>query len=120
VTGVILAGGRSERMGRDKALLKVGGKRIIDRTINTLSGIFSDMLVVTNAPARYVDLGVRLAGDLWPGTGALGGVYTALSWAPTSKIFVVACDMPLLSRAVIRHQVERSERWDVVVPKLNG
>ncbi len=118
MTGAILAGGESRRMGRDKAFLEIGGRRIIDRTVELLGPLFSQLLVVTNSPADYAYLGVRMVSDLLPGRGALGGLYTALFFSSTQHVFVVACDMPLLKAEVIRHLLDLSHKWDVVVPQM--
>jgi molybdopterin-guanine dinucleotide biosynthesis protein A len=118
MTGAVLAGGESRRMGRDKAFLEVGGQRIIDRTLAVLGRLFTKLLIVTNSPADYAYLGVRMVCDLLPGRGALGGLYTALFFCTTPRAFVVACDMPLLKAEVIGHLVAQPGKWDVVVPQM--
>ncbi|MGQ9655534.1 MAG: molybdenum cofactor guanylyltransferase [Thermodesulfobacteriota bacterium] len=118
MTGAILAGGQSRRMGTDKAFLEVGGRRIIDRTVELLGPLFPQLLLVTNNPVGYAYLGIRMVSDLLPGRGALGGLYTALFFSTTQHVFVVACDMPFLRVEVIRHLLRQSQRWDVVVPQM--
>jgi molybdopterin-guanine dinucleotide biosynthesis protein A len=120
VTGVILAGGLSRRMGQDKAMVEIHGARIIDRSVALLQHLFGRVMVVTNSPALYAHLGVSLVGDLMPGRGALGGLHAALFLAPTPRIFVAACDMPFLNPAVIEWLARCPSRWDVVVPKVRG
>jgi molybdopterin-guanine dinucleotide biosynthesis protein A len=118
VTGAILAGGLSKRMGKDKSLLEVGGKRVIDRTVELFGSVFSCVIIITPDPVTYAYLGVRMAADLLPGHGALSGIHSALFHATTSHVFVVACDMPMLNPMVIRHIIEPPGRWDVVVPRI--
>lgn len=118
MTGAILAGGQSRRMGTDKAFLEVGGRRIIDRTVELLGPLFPQLLLVTNNPVGYAYLGIRMVSDLLPGRGALGGLYTALFFSTTQRVFVVACDMPFLRVEVIRHLLRQSQKWDVVVPQM--
>ncbi len=120
MTGVVLAGGQSRRMGTDKALLPVGGRSIIQRIVEVLHGVFPHLLVVTNTPADYAFLGIRMVADLLPGYGALGGLHAALFHAPTPLAFVVACDMPFLNPEVIRLLISEAKGWDVVVPRLGG
>ena len=97
VTGVILAGGRSTRFGgRPKGLETVGGVRIVDRVAAALGAVCDALLVVANVPDAAAWLpGVRVAPDLRPGAGALGGLHAALAHARTA-ILVVAWDMPFV------------------------
>ena len=118
VTGVIQAGGRSTRMGgQPKALLELGGKRIIERVVDTLAGVLDDLLVVTNTPERYAFLGLPMVPDAFPDGGALGGIYTGLRAAGGDAAFTVACDMPFLHPAIVRMVVERAGEGDVVIPR---
>src|SRR5213593_2707098 len=95
VAGVIVAGGRASRMGgRDKAFAAVGGEPIAVRTIRLFRGLFPQVLVVTDRPARYRGLGVETAADHFPGCGPLAGIHTALLASRHPHVFVVACDMP--------------------------
>src|SRR5205085_5697502 len=74
ITGVIQAGGRSTRMGGEpKALLELGGKRIVERVVDALGAVLADLLVVTNTPERYAFLGLPMVADRYPDGGALGG-----------------------------------------------
>jgi molybdopterin-guanine dinucleotide biosynthesis protein A len=117
VTGVIQAGGRSTRMGGEpKALLELGGKRIIERVRDAIAGAVDDVLIVTNTPERYAFLGLPMVADVFPDGGALGGIYTGLR-AAGDAAFTVACDMPFLHPAIVRMVVERAGDGDVVVPR---
>ena len=121
VTGVIQAGGRSTRMGGDpKALLDLGGRRIIDRVVDAVSAVLADLLVVTNTPELYRFLGLPTTPDAVPGAGSLGGIYSGLKAAGTDAIFTVACDMPFLSPEAIRLVVEYADDADVVIPRVGG
>jgi molybdopterin-guanine dinucleotide biosynthesis protein A len=118
VTGVIQAGGRSTRMGGEpKALLELGGKRIIERVVDAVGSVLDDMLVVTNTPERYAFLGLPMVPDAFPDGGALGGIYTGLRAAGGEAAFTVACDMPFLHPAIVRMVVERAGEGDVVIPR---
>jgi molybdopterin-guanine dinucleotide biosynthesis protein A len=121
VTGVIQAGGRSMRMGgRPKALLDIGGRRIIDRVVAALRAVTDDLLLVTNTPGTYADLGLRTVPDLFPDHGALGGIYSGLHAAPGEAAFTVACDMPFLVPEVARLVTSRADEADVVIPRVGG
>jgi molybdopterin-guanine dinucleotide biosynthesis protein A len=118
VTGVVQAGGRSTRMGGEpKALLELGGRRIIERVIDAVRPNVHDLLLVTNTPELYAFLGVPMVPDAHPGRGSLGGIYSGLRAAPGDAAFTVACDMPFLHPGVVRLVVERAGEADVVIPR---
>ena len=118
VTGVIQAGGKSTRMGgRPKALIELGGKRIIERIVEVLSGVLSDLLIVTNTPDLYAFLGLPMVPDVFPEHGSLGGIYSGLR-AAKGDAFTVACDMPFLHPEVVRLVVSRAGTADVVIPRV--
>jgi len=119
ITGIILAGGKNLRMGKNKAFLRIDGRRIIDRTKDLFLEIFDEVLVVTNAPLEYVDLNLRLVADLIPDKGSLGGIYTGLFHSSHPYAFVAACDMPFLNRSLIRHLLQRASKFDIVIPKTD-
>lgn len=116
VSGVILAGGESRRMGQDKAFLEVGGRRLIDRVIDAIERVTDDVIIVTTTPGDYAGCGTRLAEDLYPGTGALGGIYTGLHAAEHPCSFVVACDMPFLNVELLKYMSSQIQHHDVVMP----
>lgn len=118
VTGVIQAGGRSTRMGgQPKALLGLGGKRIIERVVDAVGAVLDDLLLVTNTPERYAFLGLPMVPDAFPEGGALGGIYSGLRAVGGDAAFTVACDMPFLHPAIVRMVVERAGEGDVVIPR---
>ena len=118
LTGVIQAGGKSVRMGGEpKALMEVGGRRIIERVADVLGQVTDDLLLVTNTPTLYEWLGLRMVPDVFPDGGSLGGIYSGLAAAPGEVAFTVACDMPFLSPAVARLVTSRAPEADVVVPR---
>jgi molybdopterin-guanine dinucleotide biosynthesis protein A len=117
ITGIILAGGKNLRMGKNKAFLEVNGERIIDRTKNLFRALFDEVLLVTNSLPDYLDLNLRTVVDLYAGKGALGGIYTGLFHASHSHAFVAACDMPFLNKDLIRHLIDLSPGYDIVIPK---
>ena len=119
VTGVIQAGGKSHRMGgHPKALIELGGKRIVERIVDALSPVLSDLLIVTNTPDLYAFLGLSMVPDLFPDHGSLGGIYSGLMAATGDAAFTVACDMPFLHPEVVRLVVGRAWEADVVIPKV--
>lgn len=118
VSAVVLAGGGSRRMGTDKAFLKMpGGGTIIEAILSKLARLSDEIILVTNRPQRYEPLGVKLVADIYPGKGALGGVYTGLCAMSHSHGLVVACDMPFLKPPLLRYMLVMAPEYDVVVPR---
>jgi len=120
VTGIVLAGGKSSRMGFNKAFIEFGGKRLIEATVDCLAGLLPEVLIIANDLDLYAYLGVKVIPDLIPNAGSLGGIYTGLSAAAHPKCFFVACDMPFLNADLIGLLVREAEGWDVVVPRVAG
>jgi len=119
VTGVIQAGGRSTRMGgRPKALIELGGSRIIERVLAALTAVVDDVLLVTNTPELYAFLKLPMVADVYPDRGSLGGIYSGLKAASGETAFTVACDMPFLHADVVRLVVARAGQGDVVIPRV--
>jgi molybdopterin-guanine dinucleotide biosynthesis protein A len=117
MTGIILSGGRSRRMGENKAFLRVNGERLIDRTVRFFRAVFSDVVIVTSTPLDYLDQPVAVVTDILPEKGALGGIYTGLFFAAHEKAFVAACDMPFLNTAFMEYLISRADGYDIVVPE---
>jgi len=118
VTGVLLAGGKSRRMGEDKRYLVVGEQTLLARGLTVLRSIFQEVLVVIAQDSPPLDVGARVVRDRVPNCGSLGGLYTGLTQATTPYIFVVACDMPFLDPAVIAQFTSRRATADIVMAKL--
>jgi molybdopterin-guanine dinucleotide biosynthesis protein A len=113
VSGAILAGGRSRRFGgQDKSRLLIEGRAIIVRQIDVLARVAGEVFIVGGPPERFADLGVPVHADLVAGTGALGGVHTALEAARAEHVIVVACDIPFLSAELLAELVRRSRDAD--------
>lgn len=117
ITAVILAGGKSLRMGQDKAFLRIGGLTIIEFQLQGLRPLFDEITLSTNSPERFRHLDIPAFPDIIPDRGPLGGIYTALLKARHPHIFAIACDMPFINPELIRHLIERCEDYDVTVPE---
>ncbi|RST77015.1 molybdenum cofactor guanylyltransferase [Siminovitchia acidinfaciens] len=96
---IILAGGRSSRMGRNKALMKIGGTRVIDRIAAEFQPISEKIIVIANDPTQYKHLDAVIHEDepVFTGEGPLAGIFTGLKAAGDGPCLVVACDMPFAS-----------------------
>ena len=118
MTSIVLAGGKSLRLGRNKALEEIGGRRLIERVIERLSRLGNDIIVVTSSRSQLPDLGLRMVTDSYPGKGNLVGIYSGLKEISSHHALVVGCDMPLLNVALLRHLTELSNGFDVVIPRI--
>ena len=120
ISGIVLGGGQSQRMGRDKRRLHWEGEPFLDRVCRLMSTLFEEVLVVT-AQEDYdcSHLPVRLVTDKIPQKGSLGGLYTGLMEAKNTLTFVVACDMPFLLKESISRLCLLPHN-DVLVVKLSN
>jgi molybdopterin-guanine dinucleotide biosynthesis protein A len=121
VTGIILAGGRSRRLGRDKAVEPFGGQPLIRRVIERVAALTDEIVVVVADAARGQALPLaaehRVAVDIYPEGGSLGGIFSGLSAANTDWSLVVACDMPFLSVPLLERMLGLRGDSDAVVPR---
>jgi molybdopterin-guanine dinucleotide biosynthesis protein A len=118
----VLAGGMSTRMGTDKALLSLidGGPPLLQLVLDRVRPLTDDLFVIATDRPAYAQFGVRLVPDRRPGMGTLGGIATAIAAARHDFVLVVACDMPLLSRPLLRFMRDFSRDFDVLIPALPG
>jgi molybdopterin-guanine dinucleotide biosynthesis protein A len=117
VIGVILAGGESRRMGRDKAFLPFGDRTLIEMVAARLRKACDDVLVVARDPAPFQTIGLRAVADALPERRSLVGIYTGLLHA-AGPAFVCGCDMPFLCPPLIRYMGGCAASADVVIPRL--
>lgn len=120
VTGVLLAGGESRRMGWDKAGIELDGVTTAKRTIDAFRPLFADIFAVSKTTGRFDDLGCREVADIFDEMGAMVGVLTALGEAKTEYIFVAACDMPFIDRGVVELIVSRGAGFQAALPLISG
>ncbi|HEX5550646.1 MAG TPA: molybdenum cofactor guanylyltransferase [Nitrospira sp.] len=120
VTGVLLAGGKSRRMGQDKRLLSVGDETLYTRSVSVLRAIFERVVVVVAQDSPLVASDAPVLRDIIPHCGSLGGLYTGLKEAGTQWVFAVACDMPFLDPGTIRHFTGLKDEGDVIMAKLRN
>jgi molybdopterin-guanine dinucleotide biosynthesis protein A len=118
LTVAILAGGSSRRMGQDKAIMSFRGEVLLQRVLGRLTGLAEEEIIIGPGSQEYLALGIRIAPDLYPGRGSLGGVFTALFTASQEAVAIVACDMPFISSELLAYQrdILFSEDLDIVVP----
>jgi molybdopterin-guanine dinucleotide biosynthesis protein A len=118
----VVAGGKSSRMGRDKAFVPLQGKPLIEHVLERTRPLpAAHIFLIANRPADYAYLGLPVYPDVLPEKGALGGIYSALTHSPTDYCLVVACDMPFLNTALLQRLISLcdespQEMPDAIVP----
>jgi len=117
MTGIILAGGKSRRMGGNKAFIDVGGVPLFERVYRIFKEIFTEIIVVANDAGLFEGYEARLQKDILLNKGPLGGLYTGLFYSSNYHAFCTACDMPFLNPRLIKYMLEERGEYDVIVPK---
>lgn len=118
ITPCILAGGKSRRMGRNKAFVQLGEQALIEIIVEKVTGIFTAKpVIITNQPEDYAYLGCAMIGDIIKDKGPLGGIHAGLMSAPTPYIFVFTCDMPFVDDTFVRYMLNRLSQEDILIPR---
>lgn len=115
LTGIILAGGESSRMGTDKGLTLLKGKPLVAYAIETLETICDQIIISANSP-DYHQFGYPVQPDQFTGCGPIGGIYSGLKVSETERNLILSCDIPLISRDLINFILKHSEKNKVCIP----
>lgn len=118
ISSILLVGGKSSRLGTDKARIKLDGRSAIAQQVAEKLLTLSDEVIVVTDGRRYDHLKVRWVSDVYLGAGPLGGLHSGLLAARSSHALVVACDMPFLNLALLRYMISLPRDYDVLIPKL--
>lgn len=120
--GVVLAGGQSRRLGRDKALLRFGGEPLLDVAVDRLAALCDRVVVAADRLDRYRQFGVaaEFVADATPGLGPLAGLQVGLRACATRHVLVVACDLPFLNVGLLRYMAELPRDYQALVPHIEG
>lgn len=121
ITIILQAGGESTRMGEDKAFLPFLGIPLINRLMDRFQPLNAEMLIISNNPAAFQDIGLPVFEDVRPGRGALGGLLTALTAASTPLVGLVAVDMPFASPHLFEFMAEKVQgsTLDGIIPSTH-
>lgn len=122
LSAAVLAGGKSSRMGTDKALLPLvdGGLSMLAIILERLGDVADDVAIVANDLERYASFGAQVVPDAHAEIGPLGGIYAAVKHAAHEHCLVVACDMPFLNSSLLHRMADEPRDYDVLVPILPG
>lgn len=119
ITGVIVAGGKSSRMGQDKGLLRLGDKHLVQYSIEALQ-LLCPQLLISTQNEWYAQFGYPLVNDIIKDCGPMGGIYSALMISETQYILALACDMPFVSTQILEILTENIHHYDCVVPAIGN
>jgi molybdopterin-guanine dinucleotide biosynthesis protein A len=117
ISGIILSGGKSIRMGQNKAFIKIDGVPIINRISDLFKELFQETIIVTNQKEIFKDFDSKIYSDLIPNKGALGGLYTGIFFSSFYYSFCVGCDMPFIKKSLVQYIIKNIEDEDVIVPR---
>lgn len=124
ISSIILAGGKSSRLGHDKVLEKIGNTSLLEQVISRLDSLSKEIIIVTAKERTFTQLAgrpkVKTVSDIFPGQGSLGGIYTGLLKSDSFYNLVVAADMPFLNVPLLRNMINMADGFDFVLPRLNG
>ena len=120
ISGIILSGGKSNRMGANKSLLQINGISIIERLSDLMKTVFQNNIIVTNEPELYQSLELPICRDVYIGRGPLAGIHSGLINSATDRNFIISCDIPLINADLIRSIVEYQSNKPIVVPEADG
>jgi len=120
ITAFILSGGKSSRIGKDKALLSIEGKPLIQKLIELLEPIFSEVVISSNQPELFNFTEKKVIKDSIPDRGPLSGIHSVLKFSDTEKNFIISCDMPFVSVELIDYLCEYKSNKPIVLPKAEG
>ncbi len=116
-SGIVVAGGASRRMGRNKAFIELNGKPLVERVIERVRAVCSETIIVANDREAFSQFGLAVVGDVYPGKGSLGGIFSGLQAAHEPYALAVACDMPFLNERLLRYLISLAPGFDAVVPR---
>ncbi|MBN2891222.1 MAG: molybdenum cofactor guanylyltransferase [Bacteroidales bacterium] len=119
VTGIILAGGKSKRMGKDKCLVKLGNKLLIQNTIDAFKPIV-DTIIISSNREEHTQFGYKTFKDEFSDCGPIGGIYTALKNSQTEINIIAPCDMPFINYSLFKFLLENKKNFDAVIPVYKG
>jgi molybdopterin-guanine dinucleotide biosynthesis protein A len=120
ITGIILSGGKSSRMGVNKSLLKFSDKYNIELIKDLMVNVFERVILITNEPELYEFLELETYPDIYLGYGPLGGIHSGLIHSETESNFIISCDMPFIDKNTIEFIVNYPSKQNIIVPKSDG
>jgi molybdopterin-guanine dinucleotide biosynthesis protein A len=124
ISCVILAGGKSTRLGRDKLLEKIDNESLLERVISRTESLSKEIIIVTAKERTFTRLEsrekIKIVSDIFPGQGSLGGIYTGLVKSSSFYNLVLAADMPFVNGSLLKYMMGIAEGFDFTLPRIGG
>ena len=120
ITGIILSGGKSTRMGENKSLMKLGDRTVIEHTLLLMQSLLSEVILITNTPDEYKFLNIPLFEDVYKYRGPLAGIHSGLLNSTTEENFVISCDIPLITKEIIEYIIKYDTPHPITVCRADG
>lgn len=114
-TGIVLAGGKSSRMGTDKSLIDFNGKKMIEYALSVLTPISDELIISSNSDDHSI-FNYKIVADMFSDCGPIGGIHAALHESKTEKNFVLSCDMPHINTSLFQYLEKFPITYDAVIP----
>ncbi len=116
----LLCGGGSKRFGSDKALALINGRKVIEIIIEELRKVFPSIYLVTSGDDKYSFTGIECIKDIYAGRGPLAGIHAALNHSSYERVFIISCDMPLITGEAMEYIAGYSTQKNAVIPFSGG
>jgi molybdopterin-guanine dinucleotide biosynthesis protein A len=120
ITGAVLAGGKSERMGSNKALLKLDNKTIIASVTDVLKACFPEIIIISDQQEGYTSLGCPIFYDILKNAGPLGGIHSALTNSKTETVFISSCDIPKINPNIIKYLLDSHTKELILIVRYKN
>ena len=119
-TAIILSGGKSNRMGENKSLMKLQGKTIIEHSVLLMKSLFSNVILITNESDNYKFLDIPIYRDIFKENGPLAGIHTGLFYSQSERNFIISCDLPLMNKKTVEYIMKFKSNKPITLYKADG
>ncbi|MDA3859823.1 MAG: molybdenum cofactor guanylyltransferase [Melioribacteraceae bacterium] len=120
ITGIILSGGKSSRMGVNKSFMKLGDYTVIERVVKLMQSLFTEVILITNTPDEYKFLNIPMYEDLYKHKGPIAGIHSGLLNSKTENNFIISCDIPLMTHQIIKYLIDFETEHPITVCRADG
>ncbi|MDD3270468.1 MAG: molybdenum cofactor guanylyltransferase [Syntrophomonadaceae bacterium] len=118
-SGVILAGGKSSRMKYNKAFAEIAGRSVINIIVDKFARVFEEIIIISNEPQLYYELGPVVYTDIYPHMGPVSGIHSGLYHAHHDQAFILGCDVPFMNMELVEYMISLLGGYDSVVPEID-